>query len=68
MSDFISGFPDLLDNRGVMTINSLLNTSKSVEVHKNVLKWAKVCCVNHENNRQVWLQRKVKGFMETELS
>lgn len=48
-----TGFPDLLDSRGVTTITSLLNTSKSPELVKIVLKWARVCCVNHEFNRQV---------------
>lgn len=56
------GFPDVLDKRGVITINSLAKTSKSREILQNVLKWARVCCVNHEYNRQVGLPLKYGSF------
>lgn len=49
------GFPDLLDKRGIITVITLLKLKISAERVKKALKWAKVCCVNHESNRQVSL-------------
>uniref|UniRef100_A0A1B6MQ43 Armadillo repeat-containing protein 6 n=1 Tax=Graphocephala atropunctata TaxID=36148 RepID=A0A1B6MQ43_9HEMI len=53
LASVMNGFPDLLDGRGVKTITSVLNTSKNTEVLQDVLQWARVCCLNHERNRQL---------------
>uniref|UniRef100_A0A1B6K2F1 Armadillo repeat-containing protein 6 n=2 Tax=Homalodisca liturata TaxID=320908 RepID=A0A1B6K2F1_9HEMI len=53
LTSLMNGFPDLLDRRGVKTITMFLNTTKNVEVLQHVLHWAQICCVNHEQNRQL---------------
>ncbi|KAG8338138.1 Armadillo repeat-containing protein 6, variant 2 [Homalodisca vitripennis] len=53
LTSLMNGFPDLLDRRGVKTITMFLNTTKNVEVLQHVLYWAQICCVNHEQNRQL---------------
>ncbi|XP_054278086.1 armadillo repeat-containing protein 6 homolog [Macrosteles quadrilineatus] len=59
LTSLMTGFPDLLDDRGAMTIKSLLNTNQSSEVLQNTLKWSRTCCVNHETNRQMIVDKGV---------
>ncbi|CAH2986913.1 unnamed protein product [Chilo suppressalis] len=44
--------PDLLDQRGVDIMISTLDSVEDEDVLIATLKWANVCCVKHEMNRQ----------------
>lgn len=44
--------PDLLDQKGVNLIKSILDNIENEEILIATLKWTTVCCVKHEMNRQ----------------
>ncbi|XP_069673045.1 armadillo repeat-containing protein 6 homolog [Periplaneta americana] len=55
----MSGYPDLLDDQGILVIMSYLDKQKNENILKNVLDWTKTCCIKHEQNRQNIFQMKI---------
>nr|XP_022911760.1 armadillo repeat-containing protein 6 homolog [Onthophagus taurus] len=60
--------PDLLDDVGIQMIIKYLDKSGNQDIMSLVLKWTKVCCIMHEQNRQSIFNAEILGRLKTRLN
>ncbi|XP_014247239.1 armadillo repeat-containing protein 6 homolog [Cimex lectularius] len=64
LTDVMDGYPDLLDDDGVKEIVYFLENEVSVPVIKLTLRWASVCCIKHESNRQKFFSNNIVTLLK----
>lgn len=63
----MDGQPDLLDDRGVGFMLRLLEESIELGTQRRVLQWVRICCIKHENNRQLIFNSKIFPILKRML-
>uniref|UniRef100_A0A1B6CSI6 LRRK2 ARM repeat domain-containing protein n=1 Tax=Clastoptera arizonana TaxID=38151 RepID=A0A1B6CSI6_9HEMI len=63
LNALMDGFPDLLNERGICMIGSLLSTRKEPSTISLVLQWCRKCCLNHEHNRQNIFENGIADYL-----
>ncbi|XP_059478671.1 armadillo repeat-containing protein 6 homolog [Neocloeon triangulifer] len=67
VTSLMTGQPDLLTERGVQSILNLIK-SENEAVKVQALKWARQCCLRHEQNRQLLFEFEIAPLLTEELT
>ncbi|XP_046434464.1 armadillo repeat-containing protein 6 homolog [Neodiprion fabricii] len=52
ITSLMTGYPDLLDDKGIALQIELLDCQRGILTVQVVLRWVRECCIRHELNRQ----------------
>ncbi|CAH2230289.1 jg20036 [Pararge aegeria aegeria] len=59
--------PDLLDEKGINIIKSILDSVENESILLSTLQWISVCCIKHEMNRQMIFNKNITGNLKNLL-
>ncbi|XP_046751880.1 armadillo repeat-containing protein 6 homolog [Diprion similis] len=59
ITSLMTGYPDLLDDKGIALQIELLDCQRDISTVQAVLRWIRECCIKHEMNRQNIFQANV---------